>query len=153
MIVAMAVKAGKSAKARDRGRGGAALLKELNAVTITKRELLRYLQECNKQRDRVRDERDAFVLQSFAAVRVAKNDADRAMALMSRTALAALVTHERGAPGWTMPIEGGGLLAQDTLFAAAASEPLVRTPAGEFGFNRQRFLDRALALAEAGRSH
>jgi hypothetical protein len=125
------------------------LLGELNATKISARELIEYSEECIRLIPADADWRDSFVGSASIAVRLSNKDATKARALCARLTALANITKE-GAPGWIREDRApdGMAIINETLFAAAAVEPLVRDTEGEFRFDRESFLRRALELAE-----
>lgn len=71
------------------------------------------------------------------------------MTLYARMHALARITRE-GARGWVLdqPAPDGMRLVEESMFAAAAVEPLVRDGEGEFTFDRESFLNRVLELAK-----
>lgn len=125
------------------------LLGELNATEISARELIAYSEECNRLVPKTADWRDSFVGTTAIAARLSNRNPAKAMALYARLTALASVTRD-GARGWVREDRApdGMAIVDETTFAAAAVEPLVRDSEGEFTFDRDSFLNRVLRLAK-----
>jgi hypothetical protein len=117
---------------------------------ISAHELIEYSEECIRIIPANADWRDSFVGTTSIATRIAHGNPTKAMALYARLTALVRVTNE-GAPGWVREDRAadGMAIINETLFAAAAVEPLVRDAEGEFIFDRESFLRRTLELADA----
>jgi hypothetical protein len=119
-----------------------AAVEEANNTPVLKTELLRVIQEVDTSTPESRD----WEGHAITAVRLFE-DADKVKAIMFRLdALVSLLTGE-GAPGWTLVLPNGAVLTQEAVFAATAMEPLIESE-GQVAFDRERFLDRVLEIAD-----
>ena len=124
-------------------------LQRLNAVELDTGDVLAFLKAgVETRRHTLRTPRHAGV--GPAATRFLEQEvAGKAMALLCRMQALADLLHE-GIPGWVNSQSGAGVSAYSStaLFTAAAEHPL--TLAGNtYAFEREPFLERLLATAEA----
>ena len=132
---------------RRPGSTDARILAETNRVQVSKADLLEFIKEYHTLPAEDRDY-DGRVI---TAIRLHSGNPDKAGAIMHRAEALAYLVAEEGAPGWTLPPQpDGAVFTEDVVFAAAVAEPLVLI-GGRVRFNRQRFLERVLTLAQAER--
>lgn len=125
----------------------------VNEAEISRQELVDYSEECIVRVPQNADWRDSFVGTTMIAARLSGNAPAKAMALYARMNALARVTRE-GAKGWVLDERApdGMALVNDTMFAAAAVEPLTLDSDGEYVFDRDSFLRRVLELAASASS-
>lgn len=130
----------------------AAYLAKINAIPITKNDMWDLAGACEDWHREHPEDEGGFETGFFIiATRIKKGEHDKGFALWSRmNALANLISGDQGAPGWTWkPKDGDGrVFTAAAMFSAAAVEPLL-LDGNECVFDRARFLDRVLELAES----
>lgn len=130
-------------KPADDDDDAGALLRDVNAVTITPQEMRDYSDECNELRET--DPDNLYQARMFAAVRHSGNNATKAMALALRMDALRRLLNE-GAPGWVKPNRSDDdlLIVEESMISAAAVEPLIGERWQDFHFDRTTFMERAL---------
>ncbi|HMS27745.1 MAG TPA: hypothetical protein PKC80_10300 [Burkholderiaceae bacterium] len=118
--------------------------KRLNAVTITKEDLLLVTQEVHKLPPGKRDWKDRLQLMN----RLFNGEQDKVLAIEERiVAMSALISNGQ-LPGWAVPDENDGAMKiAEPVWMAAASEPLLFKDIGAY-FEASKFLDHILTIAE-----
>jgi hypothetical protein len=125
-----------------------ALLAQINAVPVTKADLLALVEDAANHR---REDPDADPFWSGMARIVARADgnSERAFALWQRMSALARFVEVGGARGWTLPKSpDGGIWTKEEVFGAAAVHPMIQR-GNEWIFDRDSFLERVLALAKS----
>jgi len=122
----------------------AEMSKRLNAVTITKEDLLRVTQEVHKLPPDKRDWKDRLKLMN----QLFNGNQDKVLAIEERiVAMTALIT--QGKLGiWAVPDESDGAMKiAEPVWMAAASETLLFSETGAY-FDAEKFLAYILTIAE-----
>jgi len=129
------------------------LLERVNAVTITSDDMVALVEASNAYMQEHPDEARNGTAALMLAAKQGKS-AERGVALWSRLSALAQLIDEEGCGGWALPNPAmdDGVFAQDVLFAAAAVHPLVEADEA-FVFDRESFLSRAIAMANADTRH
>lgn len=123
-------------------------LNGLNAIPVTREELWDLAGASAARHRELRLQRaDAGGAIYFVASKY-RGAPDQGMAVYFRMQALARLVESGDLPGWTQTVSRDGAVPiHDALFAAAATEPLVRV-GDDIGFERGSFLRRALDEAE-----
>jgi len=121
------------------------MIKKLNSINVTKKDLARVLTESDKRHDEgtVKDGDALFIIVSLFS-----KQPEKAKAIFHRLAALAKIVDKKDASGFTLPSKkNGAVLTKQELVEAAAIFPLSEID-GEICFELDGFLSKALELAE-----
>ena len=122
----------------------AQMSKRLNAVTITKEDLLLVTQEVHKLPPDKRDWKDRLQLMN----RLFNGEQYKVLAIEERIVAMSALISKGDLPGWVVPDENDGAMKiAEPVWMAAASEPLLFKETGAY-FETTKFLDYILTIAE-----
>lgn len=134
----------RQSKQKVVSRASARYLREINAVRVSREDILQFVRETSAMPKEDRD----FEGFAIAAIRLHPGNPDLAGALMFRMQALARLIGSPAVRGWTYPeAPDGATWASEPVFAAAAVEPLVEDN-GKLTFEPQSFGRRVLELAE-----
>jgi hypothetical protein len=125
-------------------KGDERMLDRANSAVVTKQDLTGFVQELSTRQPESRD----FESRAVLLAETHPGNWDKGLAIEFRMKAVARLFGTEKPKGWTHAIQPDGATpTHEAVFAAAAVEPLILID-GHVAFDRERFLNRVLELAE-----